>query len=459
MTQGPAVTLDELLKARDTRAALQRQLLDEHGGTLVCLTVNMPGPVKRCALADRLFSVGVREVPKALPGAAFSRTRQTPAGCEGYWCVPLRPEAVKRAMCRLENEHPLGRLWDIDVLGPDGRALSRRSLGMPARTCLLCGRPAAVCARAGAHPLPKLLDAMQQTLIGWESRGIGAQARAALEDEVRAAPKPGLVDALSCGAHTDMDIRTFLSSARALEPHFAHFAALGMRSAGQTPGALFDSLRRPGLDAERDMYAATGGVNTHKGAIFSLGLLCAAAGRLLALSQPVSADAVCRLCARMTAGLCARELPREAQTNGGRVYHRYGARGARGEAESGFAAVREVALPALRMYRKNGCGPDEALVRVLLRLMARVEDTNLLARRGAEQAGWVRDQALALTRDFSMHGVRALDAEMTRRGLSPGGCADLLAAALLLDRLESLYLQNPFSPNTRKSPCTDAGAR
>ena len=434
MTDGTPVTLEQLLDAREARAARQQELLAKHGGALVCLTVNMPGPVKRCVLSDRLFTLGARAVSQVLDGVRFSELRQTPAGCEGFWCVSGSPLAVKRALCRLEEDHPLGRLWDIDVLGPDGVPVSRRALGLPPRRCLLCSRPAVLCARSGAHPLSELLCAMRQTLARWESARIGALVRQALEDEVRVTPKPGLVDAVSNGAHTDMDISTFLASAQALEKHFARFTTIGMDSGGLTPRALFDSLRRPGMDAEQDMLAATGGVNTHKGAIFSLGILCAAAGRQVSLGGALTADALCGLSADMTRGLCARELPCEITTHGGQVFQRYGARGVRGEAESGFASVRAVGLPTLRQYRHQGT--NEACMRVLLRLMACVEDTNLLARRGPEQAAWVREQAQALTDSFSVSGAAALDAEMTRRGLSPGGCADLLAVTIFLDALE-----------------------
>ena len=81
MTDGTPVTLEQLLDAREARAARQQELLAKHGGALVCLTVNMPGPVKRCVLSDRLFTLGARAVSQVLGGVRFSELRQTPAGC------------------------------------------------------------------------------------------------------------------------------------------------------------------------------------------------------------------------------------------------------------------------------------------------------------------------------------------------------------------------------------------
>lgn len=444
MTDGVPITLAQLLAARDSRAARQRELL-QSGGALVSLTVNMPGPVKRCALADRLFDIGLDAVTQLLGDRLrLCETRRKDTGCEAFLCADMDAQALKARLCALEDGHPLGRLWDADVLGPDGVPLSRQNAGYPPRQCLLCENPGAACARSRAHPLDALTGKMQAMLEQWEAgqapaRRIGNLARRALEKEVRVTPKPGLVDACSNGAHTDMNLDTFLQSAAALEPHFTRFARMGLDSGAQSPRALFDALRVPGQAAERDMYRATGGVNTHKGAIFSLGVLCAAAGRLLAQNEGLTADALCALSADMTRGLCARELPAETETHGGRVYHHYGAHGVRGEVENGFPAVRQAALPVYRACRSDGCGDNEALVRALLRLMTCVEDTNLLARRGRGQAEWVRAQAAALEHSFSLDAVRALDEEMTRRGLSPGGCADLLAVAIFLISLEEEF--------------------
>ena len=444
MTDGTPVTLAQLLAARDSRAARQKELL-QNGGALVSLTVNMPGPVKRCALSERLFDIALEAVTQLLGDKLrFCETRRKDTGCEAFLSADMDAQTLKARLCALENNHPLGRLWDIDVLGVDGVPLSRQSAGYPPRKCLLCENSGAACARSRAHSLSELIAAMQAMLERWEAgqasaRRIGMLARRALEKEVRATPKPGLVDACSCGAHTDMNLETFLKSAAALEPHFIRFARMGLDSGAQSPRVLFDALRSPGLEAERDMYRATGGVNTHKGAIFSLGVLCAAAGRLLAQGESLTADALCALAGEMTCGLCARELPAETETHGGCVYHRYGARGVRGEVEDGFPAVRKAALPAYRAHQSAGCDENETLVRVLLRLMACVEDTNLLARRGREQAEWVRRQASALESCFSLEAVRALDNEMTRRRLSPGGCADLLAAAFFLLSLEEEF--------------------
>lgn len=166
--EGEPVTLTQVLQARDERAAIQQDLLHHHGGCLVCLTVNMPGPVKRCPAGDRIFSHGCEALYRDLP-IDYGQVRRGPAGCEGYFIILQDTAVVKMQTCTLEDTHPLGRLWDIDVLSPTGIALSRRELGLPARRCLLCNCEAMLCARSRTHPITELLAEMGRRLSAWEA--------------------------------------------------------------------------------------------------------------------------------------------------------------------------------------------------------------------------------------------------------------------------------------------------
>ena len=252
---------------------------------------------------------------------------------------------------------------------------------------------------------------------------IGKLAREALEREVLLTPKPGLVDAHNNGAHKDMSKDTFLRSAAALEPWLRRMAERGKASLAETPEQLLTALRPMGLEAEKDMYAATNGVNTHKGALFSLGLLCAACGRLQAQNQPLTVETLCDTAAQMTAGITHREM-QATDTHGLKVHAAYGAKGVRGEAESGFESVRALALP----YLEQENGPYLAL----LSLISQVRDTNVLHRAGEEGLYWLQSRAGKLLSDFSLSGLEQLDWECIERNISPGGCADLLAIAFFI---------------------------
>jgi triphosphoribosyl-dephospho-CoA synthase len=255
----------------------------------------------------------------------------------------------------------------------------------------------------------------------------------ALREEALLTPKPGLVDRRGAGAHRDMDLSLLLRSAEALRPAFARIA----RCAATTPFgvALRARLAAIGRDGEAAMLAATGGVNTHRGAIWALGLLIAARAR----PDCASADArgIC-----LQAGRIAR-LPIAASmqsSHGAAMLLRHGARGARGEARDGFPHVYKVGLPALRSARAHLGDEGPARLHALLSLIARVDDTCLLYRGGREalafaQRGAQRVLAFGIVTAQGRNALRELDRGLLRRNASPGGSADLLAATLFVDRI------------------------
>ncbi|MEA4965478.1 MAG: triphosphoribosyl-dephospho-CoA synthase CitG [Oscillospiraceae bacterium] len=274
---------------------------------------------------------------------------------------------------------------------------------------------------------------------------IGTRAMEGLLFEVAATPKPGLVDRANSGAHHDMDFFTFLSSAAALSPCFTRFAQLGTAYSAKPLPELLPPLRAYGRTAETKMFAMTGGVNTHKGLIFSLGLLCGCAGWLSG-KAPLTADNVCETAGRLCRGLCQTDYgalrEKACLTKGERLYLQYGIKGVRGEAESGFLTVRTVSAPQYRALLAGGSAQNEALVQTLLFLLAKTVDTNVIARHGLAASRYVQasaEKALALGGMFTGEGracIRRMDDDLIGRDLSPGGCADLLAATHFLVSLE-----------------------
>lgn len=266
------------------------------------------------------------------------------------------------------------------------------------------------------------------------ARELGRLVRRSLELELFTWPKPGLVSHLDPGAHEDMDVNLVRASAHCLEPFFAQLAASG------AAGATLRVLRDIGIAAERAMLEVTGGVNTHRGAIFGLGLLSAAAGRL-ALEGTLAARSLGEH-VRQVWGRSLR-MTTPSGSHGAHVFERYGAGGARTEAASGFAHVYLIGLPALRRARRLGADEEAARVQTCFALIAAVADTNILYRAGP--AGLEHAQAVA--RRFLFEGgvqrgdwrerAAQVHADFISRRLSPGGCADLLAMTLFVDALEA----------------------
>ncbi|CAO4180258.1 triphosphoribosyl-dephospho-CoA synthase MdcB [Methylorubrum populi] len=262
---------------------------------------------------------------------------------------------------------------------------------------------------------------------------IARAAASALRLELETYPKPGLVSHVDCGSHADMDADTFRASNAAIAPFFRDLARAG---AGVAP---MTALRRIGLDAEAAMRAATGGVNTHRGAIFGLGLLCAAAG---ALPRPRAGELGGLVRDRYGAAIL--DGPVLLHAPGARVRRRHGVGGAPAEAAAGFPSLYRVGLPALRRGRLARPGDEEAArVEACLALVAHVEDTNLLHRGGPEGFAFARGEAARFIAEggVAQTGWRAraeaLHQAFVARRLSPGGAADLLAMTLFVDGIEA----------------------
>ena len=411
------ITLQEVLCARDLRAASQRRLLAAYGLPLLGFTMNIAGPVKRSRLGDFAFREGLEALRRQLGGRVLHQeVTDRKTGLEALLVCSLPAEELKALAMDLESGSPAGRLCDMDVIAPDGGKLSR-----PApRTCLVCGGPAAPCARSRAHGLPAVQEAAQALLEDFAAQRLAELAVQALLEEVDQTPKPGLVDRNNRGAHRDMDRDLFHRSARSLLPYFRRAVTLGLERAD-----CMGSLQKAGLAAERVMLAETGGVNTHRGAVYAFGLILAAMGSRLARGGDVFAGA---------AALAESGLPPAAGSHGQRARQRYGASGARGEALAGFPHARH----AWAALARPG-GRDAAL----LTLLAEVEDTNLLHRGGPEGLALVQSRArsiLAASPPAYGEGLLELDRACIARNLSPGGSADLLALALFLGRTEAVWL-------------------
>ena len=264
---------------------------------------------------------------------------------------------------------------------------------------------------------------------------IGQLARAALEQEAQLSPKPGLVDAENNGAHTDMDLDLLLKSASVLEPYFARFAAQGMADATLSPDVRLSAIRAEGREAEHAMLLVTNGVNTHKGALFLLGVLCYAAGHDAANGTPLASQTVCTTAARVCSG-----ITQELGETAGRAFARYGARGARGEAEEGFPHALRAQI-TFEQALAQGATETDAWLLALLHLIATMDDANVLARCGETTAQALREKAGEIASHYpeggaDMHAeIRALDRDCQARRASPGGAADVLACGIFLRAL------------------------
>lgn len=269
--------------------------------------------------------------------------------------------------------------------------------------------------------------------------------------EVSTTPKPGLVDRSNSGAHDDMDFFTFMNSSAALANYFfkcSRETFIYINSLDNVENinyqVLFERLKSLGIKAEENMFEATNNVNTHKGLVFSLGIFVSAEVlRYCKTGEKVSdIDLICIEVSNLTKGIMVRNLNnimnKEKLTAGERQYFKYGIKGIRGEAEAGYPIVREIGYPMIKKLFNQFENINDLLVQVLLHLMTRTNDTNILNRHNPKTLTEVKnlaEKALKLGGMLTDNGkqfILKMDQHFTKNRISPGGSADLLAVTIFV---------------------------
>ena len=336
---------------------------------------------------------------------------------------------------------------------------------------------------------------IEETTIDKNMSLIEERIKNALLREVYVTPKPGLVDLNDCGAHDDMDVHTFECSAEAIAPFLFRMYETGFTfsekyniasfsdedkcnssktAEGDSLAELFSRVREIGKEAESAMFAATKNINTHKGIIFSMGLLLTAMGldaagpqrELEVASAPTHERAsvltpereserealpyeerICFLAGSIAGATLQEELNTMRHANsvgadnsshGERVFAAYGIDGVRGEAISSFPCLRDVALPRYRSMRALELSENDCALDTLLAIMSKLSDTNLVSRGGPDALNFVQSRATYILSSHApgssswRHEIEVFNAECIEKHISPGGAADILALTLLL---------------------------
>lgn len=462
MTDKATVDLAAVLAAKEQRAQLQASLRSQYGAVVISLTINMPGATKYTAdtLALLYDALGkTRDTVLSLPAKICEeRILHLSTGPAAIMAVRGDAAAIKAASVAIEQTAGYGRLFDIDVFDANGRQLSRASLALAERSCLVCQGNALECMRERKHSTEQIMAVVSRLIRCFRAEAtqrwpdpvqqIGTAAIEAMLMEAACTPAPGLVDRYNSGAHQDMDFFSFLQSSSAIGPAMYRCAFAAWRH-DSGPAELLPVLRLIGADAEAAMLAATGGVNTQKGLIFLLGVVAAATalvwrktGEKPGCGQVLTmAAAICQgIVAREMAGL-KHKLPDRKLTAGERLYMKHGITGIRGEIEGGLSIISEIGLPLLRQALTAGLSVNDALVHTLLGLMTQAEDTTIMNRHDLATLAEVKAIARKiiqtggmLTSEGRMH-ISRLDHHFSReRNISPGGSADLLAVTYFLHK-------------------------
>lgn len=454
---GAPQDIPAVLANKDHRAAVQQRLVADYPTmTVVAAKLNIPGPIKNNQVITDFFVTELQRLEEQwlAAGMLFYQKGQwldAGTGPERFYLVKAPATTVKGQTSEFEEATPSHRLFDLDVLVKrDGQVqpLSRTESGQPVRRCFVCGRPAKECGRSRRHSVAELQAAVNKLIVealASEQRDMVSDrlvqfAQRALLYEMMAWPKPGLVDPVEHGAHPDMDAFTFVNSSLSLRRYLKQAADLGLQATSDDYSLMFTELREFGKVAERDMFTATKGVNTHKGAVFSLGILVmAVADSWRRLGHVALAD-VQEIVKKMLVDLVKddmEKLPDQTeQTAGEKQYRKYGLTGIRGEAQAGYPTVFDYGLPAMAATTGNW---NTRIIQTLLILARHTEDSTLVKRAGDPTIlNWKDaqvDQCLAaggITTAAGRAALNKLEQEFSKRHLSLGGTADLVIVTVFL---------------------------
>jgi len=280
---------------------------------------------------------------------------------------------------------------------------------------------------------------------------IASLAQRAILYEVSTTPKPGLVDRDNSGSHKDMDFFTFMASSSVLYRGFFACALEGLCFEAVDNTELLKKIRSHGLKCEKAMFDATNGVNTHKGIIFSLGILSAVVGNLYKKHgfQNFPVELICEEVKKVAKDLTLRDFKdisiKRTLTHGERLYKEFGYTGIRGEIESGFITVQKDAIQIIREGAiNNQFSMNDLFLEIIFNLMAESEDTNVIIRGGIDSLKRVK----SISREFLKSGgmkqfnarqkLEQINEDFVKKNISPGGSADLLAVSIFMGMIEGI---------------------
>mgnify|MGYP000787329984 FL=1 len=382
----PTYFLKKLDDATDTQIALDLDLFVNHIAKPLGVTVRFAGSEPEDALTRRYNEL----MAEILPGTSVAVVRQDHQPDSEL----VEGSAVRQARRPID-------FVEIPRLEQKGKPLSATSL----RRALDKGN---------------LKEAMEYIPKSTVPYLVADLAERALRLELDTTPKPGLVDRRDNGAHKDMDYALMSKSISALRPYLTRLA---VESAKDIDPA---KIKEIGIEAEKAMLKATGGVNTHKGALFCIGLSVAAASCLACSTGAVEAYSFKELVSR-----AASEIPSARGTHGAEAKRSFKAVGA---LENARAAYPELFTDWLPYYRSLEGDPFRCH-KTLLHIMTTLDDTNILHRRGAEGLAHAEAEAARLLEDFSESGLSSLNKDFIRENISPGGSADMLSLTIFIESI------------------------
>ncbi len=418
----------EILEAREKRFLRVKSAFEDSSLFLIVIKANICGNDKNILEANIVL--------KYFLSALFSKfnvsSYESFTSADGsYYFVRIFDDnvfTVKKVLVELESG-VYGRFIDLDLHVNSGPSISRVDFGFEKRKCLICNDDYSYCMREKRHSVQEVVMYTRKKLRELLVSDILEIVESALIDEVSAEMKFGLVTKTTSGVHNDMDYDLFLKSIEALMPYFKLYVEEGFVMDDDS----FKRLRSIGVRAEKAMFEATGGVNTHKGLIFLLGALL-----------PIVVKVIYHKLDFLDISMQVKEFTKPVLndfialsdktflTKGEEAYLSYQMLGVRGEVTNGL----QLAFHATESFNLE---EDHLVLKLLLFMMERLDDTVILHRGKLDSLAYVQSVAKKLNEFFDLEEVSKYHLKFLEKGLSPGGSADMVVVSLVLMNLKNKY--------------------
>ncbi len=416
---------DKILISRELKYQ-EMQFLKMSFKSVISVKANIPGENKQVNISYLLTNHFKKLIP--LDMVLYSEYYD---GYDGpYFLIGnnLEPKEVKMRLIAIEDHHELGRFIDLDVF--DGNKMISRG---KMRKCFVCERDAFFCIRENRHSLEEIQKIINDKVYNYFSRVTIEIVNDSIMHELNLHPKFGLVTPYSSGSHPDMNYELMVKAKDSILPFFKKMFSVGWST--EDPQTLFASIRKIGLNAEKEMNKVTDGVNAYKGLIFNLGILVTAYSYVL--YNNVSIENVFQFIKKMTSELLM-DYEKPDTSFGSKAYHLYGLTGARGEAYDGFPTVQKALDYLLDLS-------NESKLRTLVYLISASQDTVLLKRAGSIEDYRSVKQLFKNSLKNNLVDLEELNQLCIQKKLSFGGSADLLIMTLFLKKIglkSNIHLQD-----------------
>jgi len=445
--------LHKILDARESRA-FKRKAYTESGLCTLSLSLNIPGYPKYNQLTEEVFIRILKDLKNYLLAnrifISISQEQIITDEAGHFYIVPLELnnktiQQIKSLCENFESTFVIGRITDVDVFNDKGKPISSGKK----KACIICkDKPAVECMREETHKYEDIRAFMFRMMDDYNrqqqaesiSKKLSELATKALIYEFSLSPKPGLVDAFGSGSHLDMNYYSFINSTAALSPYWQDFVKLAFQYKGCITDAL-PEIRRIGLQAEEAMFRSSNNVNTQKGLVFLIGISVFSSAYTIYKNNTFDTQVFIKTLKGICADLVKSELQNVINNESKKKKKVKGA-GARYEAQRGFPYIFENILPFLEDNIKDNTFLEKELLdhilrTALLKIMAHINDSNILYRKGEQEAGKIKN--LAIQSINNDEAYKKLCDYCLKEQISPGGSADMLAVSLFLFFVKQSY--------------------